>query len=332
MQFDFAERLARLQGKIGKNQGVFLFADGFDANSYYFSGDETHPTIIFVTKKETTIASLHEKDFEGLFDQCIPLSNARKEFMEKTKAAKTILVDDFSSSCGRVFRSALKHKKKIISFGEELAKMRLVKDKLERKKILEACAITKKVLGNNEFAGKTENEVVGELELRARKAGGSLNAFEPMVLAGERSAFFHNSTSNRRIMRNEPVLVDCGARVGFYCADYTRMHANGCRDEMFLDALDAVQLAKDACEKKTRVGASGKQISKLAEEIIREKGFEKYSFRKAGLSLGHHVGLNVHDGGRFDAGKFVRGHCVTIEPGIYIPKKFGVRIEDTVVL
>jgi len=333
MEFDFGKRLSRLQKKLEeKNASAFLFADGFDANSYYFSGDETHPTMLFVTPQTTSIASLHEKDFEGYFDECVPLSQARKEFSKKIKEAKAICVDDFSSSCGRVLRSCLKHKKRIVAFGEELAKMRLVKDGAEKRKILSACAITKKILEQRDFSGKTENDVAGELEFSARKLGGSLNAFEPMVLAGERSAFFHNSTGERKISRGEPVLIDCGARVGFYCADYTRMFSNGCRGKEFLDALDAVQQAKDECVRKCKVGTSGKALSKLAEEIISEKGFGNYSFRKVGLALGHHVGLNVHDGGRFDEGKFVAGNCVTIEPGIYLPKKFGVRIEDTLVL
>ncbi len=335
LQPNFKQRVSRLQGKLAawKVGGILLSAsDGFDANTYYYSGDQTHPTMLFITRDGAAIVSLHAEDFGNTFDNCIPLAGAREKLRPMLKCMEGALgVDDYSPFAGGVFRSAAKARKRTVTLGEKLEQMRLVKDDAEKQRVRAACRITKNVLELNSFAGKTENHVAGEMELIARKNGASLDAFTPMVLAGERAAFFHNTTSNRRICAGEPVLIDTGCRVEFYCADYTRTYANGCRSKKFIDALEAVRQSKDAAMRKAKPGADVKSLGDIAEKIIAEHGFKDHSFRKVGLALGHHVGLNVHDG-RMNEGKLKKGNCVTIEPGIYVPGEFGVRIEDTVIL
>jgi len=165
--------------------------------------------------------------------------------------------------------------------------------------------------------------------LACRKKGFALDSFPPIVATGVKTSIPHSAPSNERI--SELVLVDCGATAMHYHADFSTTEYGGKNKEVE-DAREAVWEAKKAAERKAKIGASGKTVSKTAEKVIAEYGFGKYSFKKAGLSLGHGVGLKVHDGFRVDDVKLKNGMVFTIEPGIYVPKRFGVRFEDVVFL
>lgn len=346
MKFDFARRLEKLKklvGESGADALLLVAGEGFDANSYYYSGDETHPTIIVATENEATIFSLAHEKLAGLFEEGLPLKDSRKKLLQLLKKRKVskLGLDDFSASAGSGLRLAGKLKAKPVALGEKLSEVRVLKEPPEMECIAKACEITLKAMRETElqgFAGKTENRVAGMLEERARFWGGSLDAFPPMVLSGKaRTCLFHNSTSNRKIAEGEVVLIDCGARWNYYCADYTRSHysAGGVRGggkNKISDALEAVIQAKDAAAKKSRVGITGKQLDEIALKVIGECGWAKFSHRVAGHGIGHFIGLNVHDGGNFYRTKLRSGMAFTIEPGIYVPGEFGVRVEDTVVL
>ncbi len=159
----------------------------------------------------------------------------------------------------------------------------------------------------------------------------SLDSFSPMVLSGSRSWFFHNNPSNKKIKKDELLLIDIGTKFEFYCADATRTWYSG-NDSKIIRAIEAVDLSKKEAEKSSKINMTGKQISDIALKIIDDLGFGQYSFRKTGLSLGHFVGLKVHDGTSFENETLKKNMVFTIEPGIYIPDKFGIRIEDIKIL
>ncbi len=336
MKFDFGKRLARLQKFVEKRNcaAVLTAAEGFDANAYYYSGDETFPTTLVVTPDYAGIYTMHPSDFGSLFDEAMGLPELRKGLGKKLKElkVKAIGVDDNSASAGVFLRAQKRLGVKLLPIGNELAQERLIKEPAEIKCIREAGRISVaavKGFGSGYFSGKTENAVTGEMELRARKMGAALDAFPTMVLSGARSAFFHNHTSNKRIGRSEAVLIDWGGRFEHYCSDHSRTYYDG-RDKQLKDAIEATVESKKAAEKLAKVDADGKKIADAAEKVIGEYGFGEWSFRKTGLALGHFVGLDVHDAGvGFERTKLRRGMAFTIEPGVYIPGKFGVRFEDT---
>ncbi len=338
--FDFAGRLAKLQALLPSLRAdalVLTAGEGFDANVYYHSGDETFPTTLLLTPDYSAIYSLHPSDFSGLFNDALPLAGLRKGLRKKLRQLriKSLGVDDFSASAGAFLRLQKKLKLNLKPCGRELAKLRLVKDNEELRCIKEARRISLKALegvSEKRIAGKTEHAVAGEMELRARRLGASLDAFPTMVLSGDRSAFFHNTTSAKRIARGELVLIDWGARFSHYCSDHTHTFYSG-RDKQVQDAVEAVKEAKKAAVKKVKLGTTGAASSRAALGVIREYGFAPFSFRKAGLSLGHFVGLDVHDTAEpLEKTRLARGMAFTIEPGIYVPGKFGVRFEDTFVI
>lgn len=336
--FDFGGRLRKLQKLVASERldAIVLSAsEGFDANVFYYSGDETFPATLLVTPGYSAIYSLHAQDFAHSFDDCFPLNEARGGLRKKLKQlrVRVLGVDDYSASAGALLRLREKMRVELRPAGRRIAKQRLVKDAAEIRCIKTAGRISlRAAAGLSDFARNTEHQVAGQLEFRARRLGASLDAFPTMVLSGSRSAFFHNATSSKRIGRGELVLVDWGARFAHYCSDYTRTFYEG-RDKKIRDAINAVLEAKKAAERKVRVNATGAAAAKAALGVINECGFEAHSFRKAGLSLGHFVGLDVHDTAeRLEKTRLRPGMAFTIEPGVYVPGEFGVRFEDTLVL
>ncbi len=340
--FDFSGRLRRLQGRLASSEAqacLLCSSHDVDAATYYFCGDQTNPTYLFVTPHFAAISSLHEKDFGGLFDECIPLNAARKRLKELLPAHKVrvLAVDDSSSTAGVAVRYQQQFPKlKLLSYSQELSRMRNVKEPAELDCIKKAQTITNRVLdevesqyGSGRLGGRTENSVAGFMEQRARELGASLDAFPPMVLAGARSAFFHNTTSLSRIAAGQLVLSDVGARFEAYCGDATRTWYSG-KDKEIRDAIEAVEQSKRAAENKAVVGATGKTVSDAALKVLDESGWTDHTFRKAGLSLGHFVGLQVHDGARgLDSVTLAKGMAFTIEPGDRIAQMVFVPVVQT---
>jgi Xaa-Pro aminopeptidase len=183
------------------------------------------------------------------------------------------------------------------------------------------------------LAGRTERAVAIELELRMRRLGATGPSFPSIVAAGPHSALPHAEPRDAQIPRDTLVTIDWGALLDGYCSDCTRTYATGehLPDEAraVYELVLAAQLAGLAA---VRAGPNGKEIDAVARETIETAGHGEHF----GHGLGHGVGLEVHEAPRLSrtAGEqpLRAGSVVTIEPGVYIPGLFGVRIEDLVVV
>ncbi|MDO8660452.1 MAG: M24 family metallopeptidase, partial [Candidatus Woesearchaeota archaeon] len=113
------------------------------------------------------------------------------------------------------------------------------------------------------------------------------------------------------------------------CADHTYTHYDGNNKEI-KDAVEAVRESQAQSQKLAVRGASGALVTKKALDVLAEYGYREYTYKDVGLGLGHGVGLEVHDGHRRidDVETLQTGMCFTVEPGLYFPKKFGVRFEE----
>lgn len=331
--FDFKKRLSELQEKMRVDCTVIAQVSHTDANAYYYSGS-TEPFLAYVTKDYSVAFTAERRDFPQ-FDETHEWKKARefyKQFFRKEKVKSAGL--DFSSEASRVGFRLLegKRKVKVKSIAMELEDLRAIKDPQELKLLRKAQDATKKAVEETSrkgFRGKTEHEIAGLLEYSSRKNGFALDSFPPIVATAPKNAIPHAIPSNERV--TDMVLIDCGATCEQYHGDYTTTRYEG-RNKEIKDAVEAVWESKKAAEKLCKVGASGKKIAAKAVEVIREYGFGKYSHKKTGLALGHSVGLKVHDGFRIEEVKLRKGMAFTIEPGIYVPGRFGVRFEDVVFL
>ena len=177
--------------------------------------------------------------------------------------------------------------------------------------------------------GMTELDVAGALESELRAAGSDGFPFPSIVASGPNAALPHARPTNRRIERGDFLLVDFGARVGGYCSDITRTFIVGKPTPEQREVYEVVRLANERAVRAVRPGMSGRDADGVARGYIQDRGFGDLF----GHSLGHGIGLEVHEAPRLAKtaeGPLVEGAVVTVEPGIYRPGWGGVRIEDDV--
>ncbi len=180
--------------------------------------------------------------------------------------------------------------------------------------------------------GAVERDIALELEIAMRRAGASERSFEIIVASGERSAMPHGVASDRIIGNNELVTIDMGSIFNGYHSDMTRTYAIGNPHKELKNIHRIVKKAHQAALEKVRAGVKGFDIDKTARDIIKDAGYGD----QFGHSVGHGVGLNIHEAPsvsyRSEDSILEAGMVITIEPGIYLPSKGGVRIEDLVLV
>lgn len=181
--------------------------------------------------------------------------------------------------------------------------------------------------------GMSERSLAWQLEVFMRERGADSLAFDIIVAAGENGALPHHRASERIIGEGEPIVVDMGCILDGYCSDLTRTFSLGPAADSEYDRVYAtVDAANRAAVAGLVPGMTGKAGDALARDLIASAGYGD----RFGHSLGHGVGLAVHEGPRLSALAeevvLPVGAVVTVEPGIYLPGRFGVRIEDMVVL
>ncbi len=213
--------------------------------------------------------------------------------------------------------------------------LRLVKSPPEIDRLREAARLTDAafahVLAETLRPGVREVEVALELERFVRREGGEGMAFEAIVAGGHRSAMPHGVASQRELQRGDLVTLDFGARVDGYHADMTRAVALGPVAEPLRGWYDEVLAAQEAAVAAIRPGLTGVEAARIARERLAAAGLADLFVH----SLGHGVGLDIHEGPSLSARSqdvLTAGMAVTVEPGVYQPGLGGLRIEDLVLV
>ena len=177
--------------------------------------------------------------------------------------------------------------------------------------------------------GRRELDIAAELEAALRRRGSEWHPFPTIVASGPRAALPHARSSAREVRPDEFVLIDFGAQVDGYCSDITRTVVAGRADERQRTVYGLVADAQARARTHVRAGMPARDADALAREVIAARGFGD----AFGHSLGHGVGLEVHEAPRLSQtsdGPLPADAVVTIEPGVYLPGWSGVRIEDDV--
>jgi Xaa-Pro aminopeptidase len=235
------------------------------------------------------------------------------------------------------------------SFAEELRKgrvdlvprkglverLRAVKDESELEAFRRACAITDRmfdrVTSEVRFVGRRERDVAWDIGRLYHEEGAEEQAFESIVGSGPNGARPHSSPGDRVIGERELVVIDTGCRVEGYVSDYTRTLATGELDGAPREAYDVVLAAQKAGLDAIRAGVAGVDADAAARDIIEGTDFNG----TFGHGLGHGLGLDVHEAPRLSTESddtLEPGNVVTVEPGVYLPGRFGIRIEDDVIV
>jgi len=212
--------------------------------------------------------------------------------------------------------------------------LRAVKDAGELELLRRACAITDRTferLTDVRFVGRTEREVSWDLAQIFHEEGGEALSFESIVGSGPTGSRPHARAGDRKIGADELVVIDAGCTIGGYASDYTRTFATGPLDGEAKEAYETVLLAQQRALDGIRAGLSGVDADSLARDVIDGSEFNG----AMGHGLGHGLGLDVHESPRLSTESsdvLVPGNVVTVEPGVYLDGRFGVRIEDDVVV
>jgi Xaa-Pro aminopeptidase len=213
--------------------------------------------------------------------------------------------------------------------------LRAVKDADEVARMRQAAALAAEIyewlVAVHGLAGHTERAVAVALERRGIDLGAEAVSFPPIVAAAHNGAFPHAESREVEIPRDTLVVVDLGFQLDGYCSDCTRTYATGAVDEEASSVYSLVQEAQTAALASARAGIGRRELDGVARQIISDGGHGE----EFGHGLGHGVGLEVHEEPRLTVraeGELVAGNAVTIEPGVYLPGRFGVRIEDLVVI
>lgn len=211
--------------------------------------------------------------------------------------------------------------------------LRRFKDDAEVRVISKACGIADEALSNTlaKLADEpTEMEFAAELEFKMKMLGADGPSFETIVASGPNSAMPHARPTQRRIRESDVVVVDFGAMVDGYHSDCTRSYWIGdSPSERYLEIYHAVEQAQIKGILQTRLGEPVSEIDAACRNSLALSSLDQYFTH----STGHGVGLEVHElpwvSSASDSGKLSLGDVVTVEPGVYLPEEFGVRIEDT---
>jgi Xaa-Pro aminopeptidase len=212
-------------------------------------------------------------------------------------------------------------------------RLRAVKDEQELAAIRQACEITDRMferLIEEPFVGRRELDVAWRIEELFHEEGGQL-AFESIVAGGPNAARPHARAGAREIRAGETVVIDTGCIVDAYTSDYTRTFVTGPVDGVVTEAYAVVLAAQQAGLEAIRAGIAGVDADAAARRVVDETSFAG----TFGHGLGHGLGLEVHEAPRMSTEStdtLAAGNVVTVEPGIYLEGRAGIRIEDNVVV
>lgn len=210
--------------------------------------------------------------------------------------------------------------------------LRQIKSNEEIEKIRKATRITIRAfefIKNFILPGKKEIEVAAELERFIRYNGASKSSFEIIVASGPNSSYPHHITSQRKIKNNELVLIDIGVEYLGYKSDLTRIFFLGKMNILTREIYEVVLKAQSLAINKIKANVFIAGVDATARQYIADKGYGSFF----GHNLGHGVGLEVHEAPSISAkenSKLKVGMVFTIEPAIYLPNKFGIRLEDMI--
>jgi len=212
--------------------------------------------------------------------------------------------------------------------------LRQIKDEEELKKIKKAVSITLKAFKFIQgfiAPGIKEIEVAAELERFIRYHGGRTSAFELIVASGPNAAYPHHITSGKRLQNHEPLLIDMGVDYAGYKSDLTRTFFLDKITPLVRKVYNTVKEAQERALRQIKPGVVVSKIDAAARQYIAQKGYGGFF----GHNLGHGVGLETHEPPSISAKEnntVERGMVFTVEPGIYLPGRFGVRLEDMVLV
>jgi Xaa-Pro aminopeptidase len=339
------KRTERL-GRVMEDRSLDLFLVTNLVNVRYLSGfTGTHGVCligrsdrIFITDFRYVERSSREvPDFERLRGKQDLLGDVAEAVVARTSGDVRLGFEEDNLTVARHkrLRELLPERVELVGERGMVESLRAVKDEDELRAIRAAAALTddlyRWLLEEHGLTGRTERDVARALERRAQDIGAERAAFPPIVAAAQNGALPHSDPGDDVIERGTLVVVDLGCVVDGYCSDCTRTFATGEPEAEARDVYEVVRSAQVEALAAVRAGVEAEAVDRVARDKIEVAGWGD----EFGHGTGHGVGMEVHETPRLGTGSRDRlesGNVVTIEPGVYVPGRFGVRIEDLVIV
>ncbi len=331
-------RVRAISRKMKKNEINCLIVTK-PANVTYttgFFGDDSWAVIIngrsfLITDSRYTEQAQKECPACNIIERHEPLVNVAANIIKKSKSVQNVSVENSTSVADYVKMKKI-FKTPVKAAGSIIEDIRSIKDEGEISAIETAASIAAKALEQTLTSvkpGMNESELAGLLDFQIRKLG-AINSFDTIVAFGPNASIAHHQPGQKKLKKNDTILIDFGAKYKGYCSDITRCFIFGKPGSYYKEVYDTVEKAQAAAIKLVKAGVNIKDIDFAARETIMQAGFPVY-----GHGTGHGVGIEIHESPflRPESEDILRaGQVITIEPGIYMPNKLGVRIEDDVLV
>lgn len=334
------QRLEELSGQLPEKTAAFIKADH---HVRYLTGFPSGDSYVLVTREKSYFLTdfryieLAKQTVKGA--ECLlvtRLADTLSEMLSRHGVETVYLESTATLAFADRLRAALSAMAWDTSawLDNQLSAMRTVKDADELKKIMQAQALTEEGFAHilpYIREGVTEREVALELEFYMRRRGAERVAFDFIVVSGANTSLPHGIPTDKPIRCGDFITMDFGAVVDGYCSDMTRTVALGAVSEEQRRVYDTVYAAQHAALAVLRAGLSCCEGDAAARDVIVAAGYGDCF----GHATGHGVGVQIHEEPRLSAAckqPLSAGQVVTVEPGIYLEGRFGVRIEDMVVI
>ncbi len=334
------KRIEELMNQLPSFGAEACFIDS-PADLFYLTGIALSHGLLIVTQKEARLF------VDGRYIQVatekspVPVALEEKkailEYLEQKKAKKIAFDSDATHHSQFLKLSSWLPTKELLPIASPLKQQRLIKDKQESVIMRKAAKIAwqgflhiRKKLKK----GITESDLALEFEIFCRKKGAQKLSFDPIIAFGKNSAMPHYRPTNAKLKQGDIVLIDVGVVVDGYCSDMTRTVFFGKGDPLLVRWAKIVHDAQKAALKLCKPGTKLGDLDRAAREVMKKEGVEKHFIH----SLGHGVGIEIHEWPRIKAGGddqnvlLKPGMAITIEPGLYLPGKGGIRYEDTILI
>lgn len=333
------KRVLSIQNKLNEGE-AFLVESA--ANRFYFTGFESSAGAVFITRNGAVflIDFRYVEKAKSVVKSCeVQLSERKNEeikaLCERFGVNKLYIEADIAS---------VSHYNALVSLLEGVTVEsgdkfdRITEDMRSQKSVAELLLIkeaqrltdeTFTYILNHISAGRTEREVMLDMEFYMRKLGSEGVSFDFIVVSGKNSSLPHGVPTDKKIEKGDFVTMDFGACIGGYRSDMTRTVAVGAVSDEQKKVYATVLRAQREAEKAIKAGVVCKDVDKVARDIIYGAGYEGCF----GHGLGHSVGIEIHENPSFNTRCetiLKTGTIMTVEPGIYLENRFGVRIEDMV--
>lgn len=337
----YADRIARLRAKFEKARiGGYLVVDRHE--QYWLTGFTGEDGLALVTPRSVVLIT--DRRFDETADREAPWAT---KFLRKVRTPDVTAKELRRHKLARIgfdprhvdvathagLAKAIRPMR-LVAISNLVGGMRLAKDAAEIAAIREAVQIAEAAftaVRSDIRPGMLEREIAARLVFEMQSRGAQEAAFAPIVAAGPNASLPHYESGSGRVGTGELLLIDWGARAGWYVSDLTRTFPIGSMPPKLTRAWDAVCAAHAAAIHAVRPGIRAADVDQVARDIIKRAGFGDHF----GHALGHGIGLKVHEPPRLgeeSKDELIPGMVVTIEPGIYLPGVGGIRLEDDVLV